>query len=410
MAVATDIERRPLPKGWRWVKLGDVAEVVRGVTFKKAVSSGTPVDGWVPVLRAGNISNQLLTAENLVWIPPDLVSGPQMLAVGDIAICLSSGSPKLVGKSARLTDAWIGSVGSFCAILRAIDLSFGSYLIHFLRSPMFVKWRDSQARGSSIQNLRTTGLENMDIPIPPPAEQQQIAGILDEQMTAVEKAKRAAQERLEAVQALPAAYRREAIPSVDEVLPEAWRRVRLGEVCNVKGGGQPPKQVFSNTAETGLVRLLQIRDFVSDQHAVYVPDKAPLTKCVSSDVLIGRYGASVGKILTGKSGAINVALVKTIPDERLLSRLFSYHLLLSDDFQRSLLDGSDRSAQAGFNRGQLLGIEIPLPPLAEQMRIAARLEGINSGVKLAEEAVGKEIDSIETMPEALLRQAFGGVI
>ena len=44
--------------------------------------------------------------------------------------------------------------------------------------------------------------------------------------------------------------------------------------------------------------------------------------CEEDDILIGRYGASVGKILTGLSGAYNVALMKTKPNQDLINKKF----------------------------------------------------------------------------------------
>ena len=53
-------------------------------------------------------------------------------------------------------------------------------------------------------------LFNLSIPLPPLDEQQRIVAILNEKMAAVQQARRAAEEQLHAVQALPAAYLRQA--------------------------------------------------------------------------------------------------------------------------------------------------------------------------------------------------------
>ena len=71
---------------------------------------------------------------------------------------------------------------------------------------------------------------SLEIPLPPLAEQRRIAGVLREQMAAVEKARAAAQARLEAVKALPAAFLRQVFPQPGQPLPDGWRWVKLGEV------------------------------------------------------------------------------------------------------------------------------------------------------------------------------------
>lgn len=53
-------------------------------------------------------------------------------------------------------------------------------------------------------------VDNIQIPLPPIAEQKRIASILQERMEAVEKARKAAEEQFEAIKALPAAILRRA--------------------------------------------------------------------------------------------------------------------------------------------------------------------------------------------------------
>ena len=99
---------------------------------------------------------------------------------GDLAICMSSGSPAMVGKTAHLASDWRGSVGAFCAIVRFnpnFHHRFGSY---WFRSPAFLEWRDSNAKGANIQNLRRAELEKLPVPVPPLAEQERIVKLLDE--------------------------------------------------------------------------------------------------------------------------------------------------------------------------------------------------------------------------------------
>src|SRR5262249_903356 len=48
-------------------------------------------------------------------------------------------------------------------------------------------------------------------------------------------------------------------------------------------------------------------------------------------------------------------------------------LVLKSDFFQTKLTGATRSAQAGFNKGDLAEIDFPLPPLAEQQRIVAKV-------------------------------------
>ena len=203
-------KKQNLPAGWRWVKLGEVCEFIRGVTFDTAEVTYEPKSGHLPILRAGNISQALVLDADLVWVPADRVSSEQLLRLGDLVICMSSGSPAVVGKTASLTREWTGSVGAFCGIIRPRNLNMADWVGHWFQSDGFLNWRDEQARGANIQNLRFSQFIDLPIPLPPLPEQRRIAAILNEQMAAVERARKAAVEELATIQALPAALLRRA--------------------------------------------------------------------------------------------------------------------------------------------------------------------------------------------------------
>jgi type I restriction enzyme S subunit len=155
----------------------------------------------------------------------------------------------------------------------------------------------------------------------------------------------------------------------------------ITDVCDFQGGTQPPKSEWVTKPLNGYVRMLQIRDFTQSEktEAEYIKDTKKLKKCQADDILIGRYGASVGKILTGLAGAYNVAIVRSIPNEKILKKEFLYYLLKSPSFQNFILNVGGRAAQAGFNKTDLEKFKIPLPPLDDQKRIAhllGKVEGL----------------------------------
>lgn len=185
-----------------------------------------------------------------------------------------------------------------------------------------------------------------------------------------------------------------------------WPTKKLGEICNFEGGTQPPKSVFKYEPQKGYVRLLQIRDFVSDEKATYVPDSPKLRKCTADDVLIGRYGASVGKILRGKAGAYNVAIIKTIPNERLLLKDYLYTFLQSPSVQGRFVGFTKRAAQAGFTKEEVGSIEIPLPPIAEQKRIVEKIEKLFAKIDEASRLRAQSLAASAALLPSALHQVF----
>ena len=103
---------------WKNVRVGDVCEQIRGVSYKPADLHNNLDDNSVALLRANNIFENALTYNDLVYVDNKKVSDSQYLKKGDILICASSGSKNLVGKAACLEEDRKLTFGAFCKVLR----------------------------------------------------------------------------------------------------------------------------------------------------------------------------------------------------------------------------------------------------------------------------------------------------
>jgi type I restriction enzyme S subunit len=121
--------------------------------------------------------------------------------------------------------------------------------------------------------------------------------------------------------------------------------------------------------------------------------------------MVGRSGASVGKILTGKSGAYNVALVRVIFDNSCFESRWVFRYLKSPYFQGPLR-GISRSAQDGFNKEDLENSPVPLPPLAEQRRIVAKLDALDASSKSARADLDRIPALVARAKQAILSVMF----
>lgn len=153
-----------------------------------------------------------------------------------------------------------------------------------------------------------------------------------------------------------------------------WTETVLGDVASFIGGAQPPKTDFINDEKTGYIRLLQIRDYKTDNFKTFIPLQKARRICTKDDVMIGRYGPPVFQILRGLEGAYNVALMKAEPKSN-VDKDYLYYLLKQDALFR-LIDGlSQRTAgQSGVDMDALKNYPVFLPPLPDQKRIAAILD------------------------------------
>ena len=159
-------------------------------------------------------------------------------------------------------------------------------------------------------------------------------------------------------------------------IPSTWVWVSHNDMLEISGGAQPPKSEFSEVMKPGYIRLYQIRDYGEKPIPIYIPLSTASKTTVKGDILLARYGGSLGKVFIAEDGAYNVAMAKVIlcyPE--VLNQKFVYYYYLSSIYQNKLRSIS-RTAQAGFNSGDFEDMYFPLPPLEEQGRIVDAISSI----------------------------------
>ena len=200
-------------------EVGDLAELVRGVSYDKAEVKSEGSKGYVPILRATNI-DQSLDFDELVFVPNRFVSDEQMLRSGDIIIAASSGSKSVVGKAAQFSGTWKGSFGAFCKGIRPFAPSNPRYLGYFFQSPDYRRTVSRLASGSNINNLKREHISQLSIDLPPQGEQGRIVEKLDEYLSDLDAGTAA----LERARANLKRYRAAVLKAaVEGRLTEKWR-------------------------------------------------------------------------------------------------------------------------------------------------------------------------------------------
>lgn len=193
-------------------------------------------------------------------------------------------------------------------------------------------------------------------------------------------------------------------------LPENWCWTRHNSIMDIVGGAQPEKAFFIRESKEGYVQLYQTRDYGENPVPVYIPQKYATKTTDEGDILLARYGGSLGKVFRAHKGAYNVALAKVIilypevVDDEFLYLYYYSHFY--QDF--CIKAGYGRSAQAGFNKSDLNELLFPLPPFIEQQRIVDRIESLFAKLDEAEEKAQAVVDSFETRKAAILHKAFTG--
>jgi type I restriction enzyme S subunit len=395
--------QRELPSGWRWVKLKEVCEQQTGYRDPRIEPETT--FRYVDISSVSNVQKHI-TEEQIILGKDAPSRARQVIHVNDVIVATTRPNLNAVAIIPPELDNQICSTG-FC-VLRANHQITPDYLFAVVRSRSFIDSLTNLVKGALYPAVTDSQVKSQIIPLPPLPEQRRIATELREQMVGVEKARLASLSRLEAIRSLPASFLRQIFPQPCQPLPDGWRHVRLGEVCQFIGGSQPPKSNFKYQPTVGYVRLVQIQDFRRSDAAVFIPETMASRMFNETDVMIGRYGPPVFQILRGLSGAYNVALIKTNPSEH-LNKDFLYFLLQWPEIQRDVIGQSQRSAgQSGVQKEYLEKYEIPLPDIHQQRRIAIQLYNLMTATEKSRVAAEEELNAINTLPSTLLQKTLYG--
>ena len=152
-------------------------------------------------------------------------------------------------------------------------------------------------------------------------------------------------------------------------IPKSWVWCGHNDILEISGGSQPAKNHFISVPKDNYIRLYQIRDYGDNPIPVYIPEELASKRTEKGDILLARYGGSLGKVFHAETGAYNVAMAKVILKyPNVIFKDFAYYYYLSDLYQGRLKEIS-RTAQAGFNSSDFNEMFFPLPPYEEQKRI-----------------------------------------
>ena len=388
-------------------RVGDIADQIRGVTYRKQDASTTAIDGLLPVLRAGNITDVGLTYEDLVYVPSAKISAKQKIRKNDIVIAASSGSIDVVGKAARALADFEGGFGAFCKVLRPNRQVNPAYFAHYFKTPEYRRKISFLAAGANINNLRNADLNDLKIPLPPLAEQKRIAGILD--AADVLRAK-----RRESLAQLDTLFQSTFLDMFGDPVtnPMGWEVTALDKVCRkiTDGTHDTPQRLPDGVP---FITSKNVRPFEFDLSQLdYVSQETHeeiIRRChpVAGDVLYTNIGVNIGNAvrntLSFEFSLKNVALLQ--PQPEVLDSCFLESLLNHGQFKQELIRRSSKGGAQKFIALKVLrSAHAPIPPVDLQHSFAAIIES-GERQKARQRAHLAELD---TLFASLQSRAFNG--
>ena len=298
------------------------------------------------------------------------------------------------------------------------------YLFNALQSNIVKRYFDAIATGTAQKTVALNHLRNTLIPIPPLAEQKRIVAKIDELFaiadslgTAADGLENAAKrldkkilglairgklvpqdpndepaselvKRIAASHKSPCKNQSEPIDPPFEI-PQSWEWVRLGEVSNIVRGTGIKR---NETTSTGVqcVRYGEIYTHYGESFAQtfsFVP-KAVADKCHDAEygdvlcTLTGENEVEIAKATayTGKERLViggDLARISNHPYDSMLLVYFMFSPFMISQ-KASVCTGG---MIVHMGKSALSNLYIPLPPLAEQKRIVAKIEELRAVIK-----------------------------
>jgi type I restriction enzyme S subunit len=203
--IADEAKPFELPNGWAYSNLGDVVEIVRGITFPGNEKSKDPAAGRIACLRTTNVQDQI-EWDDILYIREEFVSREdQVLKPFDIVMSMAN-SRELVGKVALVGEEinQKTTFGGFLGALRPFLID-PRFVVTLLRTPhareMLI---DSASQTTNIANVSLAKLKPLFFAIPPIAEQRRIVAKVDELMALCDQLEAQQTQSMEAHQTLVA--------------------------------------------------------------------------------------------------------------------------------------------------------------------------------------------------------------
>jgi type I restriction enzyme S subunit len=189
----------------------------------------------------------------------------------------------------------------------------------------------------------------------------------------------------------------------------SWKRCRIGDVCRVIPGYAFKSSDWQNTG-IPVVKIKNIRDDNTDDLSEtdcvaesFLSQKLQRFVLKNGDILVAMTGATagkVGKVRTDRPILLNQRVAKISPVEA--DHEFIWALVSSEEYQAKFFQLADGAAQPNMSGGQIESVEIPLPPLPVQRRIASILSAYDELIENSQ----RRIRILETMARALYREWF----
>jgi len=401
------MERFELPEGWEWRWLGDknvLVDIQPGFACgKKDVHDG------IPHLRMNNISKDGFLDMTLVRrIPKEKAEkSAKWLKVGDV-IFNNTNSTELVGKSCIFVG-WEEPC-TFSNHLTRLRCNFGTLSSEWLYLCLRELWLSGFFAANCTEFIGQSAfnkdkLQEVEIPIPPLAEQRRIVARVEELTRRVEEARRLRREVVTKILAF--------IPSFlgrlfDLAERKGWKKASLGskDISAIIMGQSPDGSSYNRDGK-GVPLLNGPTEFGVEHPTPMQWTTQPTRLCKAEDILFCVRGSTTGRMnWADRQYCIGRGIAAIRPNENNCLPKFLYAFIQTQS--NAVLHYGEGGVFPNFNKDQLAAMEIPLLPIDEQRRIVQYLDNLQSKTEELKRLQTETESELASFTPALLAKAFRG--
>lgn len=373
------------------VRLGDLAELIRGMTFSKSDQLERASADSLSVATTKAAQEAGIVDDDLYHIPRQLLKDEtKLLRPGDILISTAN-SLNLLGRTThvRKVDRPM-SFGAFMSLIRPNKRILDGYLIHCLRTPYAADFYVRNANTTTnISNLNLSALAEFHIPLPPLEVQRELVAEIDGYQKVIDGAR---------------AVLDNYCPHIP-IHPD-WPMVPIREVLRKSEDSVLPESLTGPVTYVGLENISQGTGEICGRVVSDDPSSIKSLKNVfnAGEILYGKLRPSLNKVwLADRSGICSTDIIVIQPvSNKVLSGFYST-ILRSEAFNSAVMTHIKGAQLPRVSWSSLALIHVPLPPLATQQTIVSEIEAEQALIAANRELVAR----FENKIQATLARVWG---
>ena len=289
------------------------------------------------------------------------------------------------GKTLYFDECYTAIYASFLIQISLIAEIYPKFYWYFSQSPQYWNQANTLVNGGAQPQFNTGAISKVILSYPPIAEQQRIVATLEEGFAYIDAIASAKQNLSISANLLRSKILEDAFKGLlTSADVNKWEIAELGTACKHQNGDRgknyPSKKKLSHCGIPFISALNLVNNTVIDDDKLLKMSEEQFNKLGNGKLQQGDFvlciRGSVGKhgIYPFEKGAIASSLVilRPVPDK--LSLMWLSYYFDSSLFRENLLEYINGTAQPNLAAKELMKFRIPLPPLAEQQRIVAKIE------------------------------------